>query len=101
MYIVDSKGNININAFIPFRKQPVTQLSEIKTTEHPVHPNEQPVEHHHKDTSKENFTHLHKRHSNCNCHHCWINFSLNIIYYAVLFYLLYLIVKFFTDNKKL
>ena len=37
---------------------------------------------------------LFKRYNDCNCKNCWKNFGLTTVFYAIVIYLLYLIVKF-------
>ena len=37
---------------------------------------------------------LFKRHPKCDCTNCWKNFGLTTIFYTIVIYLLYLIVKF-------
>jgi len=45
--------------------------------------------------------HLFKRHRNCNCMNCWKNFVLMTIFYAVIIYLLYLLItSFFSKNEQ-
>jgi hypothetical protein len=46
---------------------------------------------------------LFKRYPKCDCTNCWKNFVLTIIFYAIVIYILYLIVKFIfslTDEKQ-
>jgi len=62
------------------------------------------VKHQEQTTSvvKENFRHrkkmhefnLFKRYHDCDCKNCWKNFGLTTVFYAIIIYLLYLIVKF-------
>lgn len=55
-----------------------------------------------KNDVKENYRHkrkihdfsLFKRYHKCDCKNCWKNFGLTTVFYAIVIYLIYLIVKF-------
>jgi hypothetical protein len=62
--------------------------TSIPTVQEPI------KEEYHRRKRKVHEFNLFKRHPKCDCTNCWKNFGLTTIFYIIVIYLLYLIVKF-------
>jgi len=111
MYFHNSDGSLNKG--VESYKQPVVQPQQttpvVTTTQTPKqqndkHQNDDKPHNEKKKKKKENFlegySHLFKRHHNCNCMDCWKNFVLMTIFYAIIIYLLYLLISAFFNKKE-
>lgn len=111
MYFHNSDGSL-IRKDEGYQQQPVVQPQQTTSIETITSPHQQHNDKPHNDQSHndqlhnknenflEGYKHLFKRRRNCNCMDCWKNFVLMTIFYAIIIYLLYLLITAFFNKKE-
>ena len=108
MYFHNSDGSL-IKKDEGYQQQPVVQpqqttpIETIISSPQPKNDKKNSDNKPHSDKKEnllEGYRHLFKRHRNCNCMDCWKNFVLMTIFYAIIIYLLYLLISAFFNKKE-